>query len=682
MLKINKLYKFIIAIIIFPAFLGQAQADTNIFSKDILWADTLLGFTSQATARGQSKKLYSASQALGKPNTMADFGESPSAWMPIMGSKSIEWISVGFKTPNMTKQIIISESINPGAISKVVVTDVAGKETVAFSNLNPQPTYQNGRMFSIFLDKAIENVKSIKIELSTIDYVDYYQIDAIGITNLTEKVEYAINLPDEISSFQKENLGEGVNSEYYELGPVISADGKKLFFTRDKHRDNIGSEKNQDVWMSLASSDGTFGTATNIGSPVNNGTNNFIIGSTQDANTIYLGNIYLASGEMGKGISKSEFSGSEWSFPEKIEVEDYYNNNPNASYAFSANGKTMILAVERDDAFGQTDLYASFLQTSGRWSEPINLGSQLNTASGEVSPFLAADGVSLYFSSGGFPGYGKNDMFMTRRLDSTWQNWSEPLNLGSSINTAGWDAYYTVTASGEWAYFVSNSDANQKEDIFRIRLQKAVKPLDVVIIHGKVLNSKTKSPLKASILYETLSDGKNAGVANSNEQTGEYTISLPAGQAYGFLAQAKGFASVNENIDLSKLDSFKIIERNLYLVPIESGQKVRLNNIFFDFGKYELLPQSAIELKRVVELLIENKEISIIIEGYTDNIGTNSANKALSQKRAKAVYDFLIEKGIIGERLSFKGYGAARPTSTNDTEEGRQQNRRVEFSIK
>jgi outer membrane protein OmpA-like peptidoglycan-associated protein len=305
----------------------------------------------------------------------------------------------------------------------------------------------------------------------------------------------------------------------------------------------------------------------------------------------------------------------------------------------------------------------------------------INTDNVEMSPFLASDGVTLYFASNRPGGFGSNDIWMTRRLDDTWQKWSEPVNLGAGVNTPQWDSYYSIAASGDCAYMVSYANTYGHSDIVRISLRKEVRPNPVALVSGRVLDKKTGKPVEASISFTTLSDGKEAGTARTTPGTGDYQIILPYGKLYGFSASAQGYYAVSENLDLSNLKSYEEVKRDLYLVPIEVGQVVRLNNIFFEFGKDSLKAESFPELDKVVQLLTDNAAMTIALSGHTDNVGSDAANLKLSEGRAKAVYNYLVSKGIDASRLSSKGYGETKPVATNDTEDGRQQNRRVEFEI-
>ncbi len=661
----------IIAIIAFNAIV--------LCGEKIYWADSLIAVSSEARFVNASKTAFKGMQALGKPNIMPDFGVSPCAWMPDYARNGMEWIKVGFKKPITASKLFIYESYNPGAISKVIVFDEYENEKIVYNNLNPMPIQETGRVMSVSFAKII--VKAVRIEITTVNYKDYYQIDAIGICDCTDDYFLKINLPENATYEERTNLGENVNSNYSELCPIITPDGTTLFFTRDQHPENIGENKDQDIWYSTMDSVGNFSQAKNINFPINNEWNNFAVGISQDGNVLYLGNIYNAGGTQSKGLSRSFLTDSGWSFPEKIEIEDYYNLGRFSSFSFSTNGKVLIMSVERRNGFGENDLYVSFLQENRVWSKPVNLGPDINTAASEDTPFLAADGATLYFSSSGHLGYGSNDMFVARRLDESWQKWTEPMNLGKPINSRGWDGYYSLPASGEYAYFVSTENSIGREDIFKIKLPSEFRPYNVVLIKGKVLNAKTKKPVEATIKYEYLANGQNAGIAKSNSKTGEYVITLPGGHRYAYYAVANEFLALNENIDLSSLEQYKEIRKDLLLVPIEIGQKVVLNNIFFEYGKYELLEESFAELERVKKFMLEYPHIKITIEGHTDNIGTLQYNMQLSLNRAKAVRDWLVANGIESSRIKYKGYGPKKPIANNSTEEGRSQNRRVEFEL-
>jgi outer membrane protein OmpA-like peptidoglycan-associated protein len=294
---------------------------------------------------------------------------------------------------------------------------------------------------------------------------------------------------------------------------------------------------------------------------------------------------------------------------------------------------------------------------------------------------LAADGVTLYFASTGYSSYGSDDIYMTKRLDDTWQNWTEPQNLGPSINTSSADLNFTMPASGDYAYLVTDNQAIGGSDIFRVKLPEVLKPKPVVLIKGKVIDAKTGKPIAANVKYENLNTATEVGIANAEPKTGNYAIILPCGANYGFMATAPGYIAENQNLDLSSSGSYSEIQKNLVLVPIEIGQKIRLNNLFFETGKFELKPTSTPELTRIVNFLKLNMNVKIEISGHTDNVGKEADNLLLSQNRAKAVAEYLTANGIDISRIQYKGYGSTQPYGLNDTDTNRALNRRVELKI-
>ncbi len=477
------------------------------------------------------------------------------------------------------------------------------------------------------------------------------------------------------------NLGPAINGPYDDILPVISPDGRTLYFCRSHSPDNIGGGR-QDIWYSELQADGTWGVARNIGVPLNNRDNNYLCSITPDGNTAIVGDGYADARNRHRSVAISHRTATGWSDPVSLQIENYYNNNRFGEFSLANDGKTLIMAIERQDSRGGKDLYVSFRKSDSTWTEPKNLGEVVNSLGHEATPFIASDNSSLYFASDGQGGFGAFDVFVTRRLDSTWTQWSAPENLGSTINSTGWDLYYTIPASGDFAYYVSYNNTFGAGDIFKIRLPESARPRPVVLVRGRVLNKKTGEPIEADIAYEDLASGRELGIARSTPTTGAFKIVLPAGARYGFRASADGYISVNENLDLTSIVEYTEVSRDLYLVPIEAGSVAQLNNIFFDYDKWDLRPESRFELDRFVEVLNKNPTLKIEIAGHTDSIGSDNYNLRLSDRRAKSVRDYLVNNGrIAAERMSSQGYGEKRPVATNSTDEGRQLNRRVEIVI-
>lgn len=471
------------------------------------------------------------------------------------------------------------------------------------------------------------------------------------------------------------NLGALVNSSGTELGPVISPDGRTLYFTRG------GARGNQDIWYSRVDSLGMWSQASRMPDPLTNAYNNFVESVTPDGNTLLVGGRYLGNKTIVSGAALSHRTRDGWSTPEPLRIRNYYSRSRSVSSCLGSDGGTIIMSLDRDGGRGRQDLHVSFRTPNGEWTEPMNLGAMVNTSEVDFAPFLAADGVTLYFASKGHRGYGDADIFVTRRLDSTWQTWSTPTNLGPTINSDAWDAYYVIPASGEHVYYGSANNAIGESDIVRVPLPKDVRPQPVALVSGRVVDRRTNEPLAATILYETLPNGIEAGTARTDPRTGSYAIALPAGQAYAFRAEADGYLGIGDNVDLTSLDSYTERSTDLAMIPFEEGQVITLQNLFFDSGESNLRSESFPELERLAGLLVVNPTLEIEVSGHTDGVGSAVANERLSDARVASVVAWLVAQGVPQARLHSARYGESKPIAPNDSDEGRQRNRRVEFTI-
>ena len=487
-----------------------------------------------------------------------------------------------------------------------------------------------------------------------------------------------------------ENLGVTVNTNRAELRPTVSADGNILFFIRENDPQNTkynSIRNSQDIWFAFRDSFGRWSEAMHMEYPLNTYHYNAVFWISPDNNRILIRNAYVNGDYVGNGVSMSSLDKyGYWSKPEMLRIKNYgkYDRGKQNGATMAHDGKTLLLYMTEVKGGYENDIYVCFLQKDGTWSEPKSLGKKINLPKhDEMTPYLAADGVTLYYSSNRPGSLGDNDIWMTRRLDSTWQKWSDPVNLGSPINTPDWDAFFTLDAGGEYAYLTTNDGSYGESDIVRVKLLEIERPDPVVLVSGNVYNKKTGEPLSASLVYEILPNGEEAGNAISNPADGAFKIVLPFDKNYLIRASADKFFAQSENLNLDSLvkAGYLEIHKDLYLVPIEVGQVVRLNNVFFDFDKWTLRPESFFELNRVVQLLNENPSITIEMSAHTDSRGSDEYNFKLSDNRARSVMEYILSKGISTERITSKGYGETVPVATNETDEGRQFNRRVEFKI-
>ena len=653
---------------------------TSVFSfgQQVQWASKVIEFSSELTP-----VQYSAQQALGKPNVLPAGGQNPNAWTPDK-PKRTEFIKLGFANPIQIRQIAIAESFNPSALFKIFIYDEAGKEYLIHT-LNPMVVPKKAMLRNIFLEKTSYKVAAVKLEFDGKALPDYFSLDAVAISDSGYPIIANIDLPDLLSKgLVVEHLDKNINSDYSELNPLLTPDGKTLYFSRRNHPENVGGVNDkEDIWYSELGNDGKWSLAKNMGPQLNNEYPNFVnavSAATPDGKSVLLvlGNRYEEKGKMLAGVSISNNIGGTWTNPVSLRIEDDYNFNEKANYFLTNTRKALLMSVERD-------LYVSFAKNDSIWSKPLNLGAVPNTAGEETAPFLAADDKTLYFSSNGFSGFGAADIYISRRLDDTWTNWSTPENMGPDINSKLDDLFFNIPSTSDYAYF-SRGVTQDNIDIFRVKMPLFQSPEPIIVVKGKLIDAKTGKPIGARIIYEELPSGKEVGIAHSNPETGEYEIHLPGGKLYGFRAEADGYISENQNLDLRNHKKDGVIETDIRLAPIEVAAiepdaKIALNNTFFDFDRSTLRPESFPELNRIVTLMNGRSGMQVEIAGHTDPVGPDQYNMGLSERRAKTVGKYLVQKGIAQERIIITFFGETRLVDKSNTKAGNQKNRRVEFKI-
>lgn len=487
-----------------------------------------------------------------------------------------------------------------------------------------------------------------------------------------------------------QNLGTKINTQYPELRPTISADGNLLFFICQNHPQNTKVNEvpnSQDIWFSERDSAGKWSKAVHLGYPLNTYYYNAVFWISPDNNRILIRNAFVNGDYAGNGVSMCYLKrDGYWSKPDRLRIKNYarYDKGRQNGATMANNGRALLYYMCDETGGQNNDLYVSFPEMDGSWTEPKNLGKKINGKNtNETTPYLAPDGVTLYFSSNRDGGYGYNDIWMSRRLDDSWQKWSEPINLGEPINTPEIESFFTMDAGGEYAYMSTAQDSYGESDIVRIKLLGPEKPDPVILVSGNVYNKKTNQPLSANLIYETLPDGTLAGNGISNPTDGAFKMVVPYNKNYSIHAQADHFFAISENLNLDSFvkAGYKEIHKDLYLVPIEIGSVVRLNNVFFDFDKWGLRPESFVELNRVVTLLNENPAIEIEMSAHTDSRGSDDYNFKLSDNRARSVMEYIISQGISPTRIISHGYGETKPIAPGTNEENHQLNRRCEFTI-
>lgn len=451
-------------------------------------------------------------------------------------------------------------------------------------------------------------------------------------------------------------LSDSLSSPDDETALLISADGKRMYFVRSFHSDNTGGNTGmQDIYFTEKNADGTWKKAQNIGAPVNDEFHNAVCGVTRDGTRLFLNASKVRQDKTVPGISVSNFENGEWSMPESINAFPFPEKGFfQAFVAYDEN--TAIVSYQGADSKGLEDLYFMKKDETGFFNHPVSLGDVINTAGFETAPILSPDGKTLYFTSNGHPGKGDGDIFKSSRLDDSWTNWSKPENLGSLVNTSGYDGSYCLDGTGN-AYFISGENNGAPGDIYVVGLTPPPPPV-----------AKEEISSSGSGLAGTGNAGSNGaqengagGNSDQNNQTGsgKGKSDVIAGNSGRGADSGKGKNPVTGKED-------------------QPSRTDTLDQALFEFNSFVINTSSKESLQNVVKRLLRNPKYRVQVEGHTDSKGSENYNQRLSEQRARSVKKFLVRQGISANRIKTQGFGELNPVADNETEEGRAQNRRVE----
>lgn len=484
-------------------------------------------------------------------------------------------------------------------------------------------------------------------------------------------IEYAQQKPSGDYRFEPINLGDNINSKVSEYFPTITIDGRQLVYTRrvnNFNEDFFGAELTGNSWSMSRGLPGDINTNQNEGAQ----------NISQDGQWLIFTGCNFPEGKGSCDLYISYLTPEGWSAPENLGSKinsDAWESAP----SLSPDKRNLYFTSNRAGGYGSADIYVSNRLANGQWTEPENLGPEVNTAGNESCPFIHSDNQTLYFTSNGHLGYGGDDLFMTKKGPGS--TWGKALNLGYPINTIENEGSLVVAADGKTAYYASDrGDSRGGLDIYSFELRSDIRPARTLWVKGKVFDKKTNKGLPSAVELTDLSSQEVLSKVQTDE-TGSYLITLPIGKDYAFNVNRKGYLFFSENFSLSQKAPDSTYNIDIPLQPLEANATVILKNIFFDVNRYDLQPASTSELDKIVMLLKENPNLKIQINGHTDNVGKPADNLKLSNDRAQSVVKYIVTKGIDIKRLSFRGFGAGQPIAGNDSEEGKAQNRRTELKV-
>ncbi len=542
--------------------------------------------------------------------------------------------------------------------------------------------------------------------------------DPVALAEVTKHINecrVASELTSNPVKVKIENVGPIVNSIFPDYTPVLTADESIMIFT-SRRKGNLGNKTAsyldqeeefplEDIYIST-NRNGEWSEPENIGTPVNTDDHDAAIAISPDGSQLF---VYKGIGEGDIYLSRKK--GLMWTEPESLGENINLPKSSELSCSITSDGKTLYFSSNRPGGYGGLDIWKSQL-IKGKWAAPMNMGPKINSKEDEDAPFIHPDGITLYFSTKGKNTMGGYDIVFTTLEKS---GWSEPQNMGYPINSVQDDIYYVVTANDHGYFSSYKQGGNGKHDIFMVsRDAKAdastlasakantqlAKTSDgvanpkpstvqvtstksrVTLLKGVITDASSGQPIEATLSVVNIKTGAKISEVNSNSATGAYLLILPAGKNYAITVTSPGFLFHSENFDIPDSSEYTEVVIPVSLKKASIGTRIVMRNIFFDFDKATIRPESNLELDRLRKVMLDYPSMKIEISGHTDNKGTADYNKKLSESRAKSVLDYLVKKGISPDRMTSAGYGMEKPMSPNDTEGGRQLNRRTEFEIK
>ncbi len=503
--------------------------------------------------------------------------------------------------------------------------------------------------------------------------------DTLSLKGKPELASFRDSLMNHPADIHLSNIGTGINSSGCEFANAISLDGQRLYFTLKPEGVPAGGQQkwDEDFYFSILK-DSVWQPAKSLGDQINTPYNEGAMHLSSDGRFLFYTS---CRGLQGFGSCDLYFARriNDTTWEESFNLGGRLNTRHwETQPCFSSDGRTLFFVSTREGGQGGADIWMARLREGGGWTYPENLGKKINTKGEEMAPYLHPDGKTLYFSSNGHLGMGGQDLFMTRmKADSTW---TQPRNLGYPINNDEDQINLIVNAEGNQAYISSTDSAGFGcYDIFTFKLPDPLQPNPAAYLQGIVFDSVTNQPLEASIELIDLKT-KHTVVVSASREDGSYIVALPSGNDYALHVDKEDYLFYSDHFPFNS-NPAEVMVKDIPLQPIKEDALIELKNIFFAFDSDSLKPSSETELNKLVHFLEKNQELSIRIEGHTDNRGAAEYNKKLSERRAFAVMNYLLENNIRKSRLDIKGFGEESPRATNETEKGRAKNRRTEIRI-
>ncbi|MEJ2003830.1 MAG: OmpA family protein [Cyclobacteriaceae bacterium] len=494
---------------------------------------------------------------------------------------------------------------------------------------------------------------------------------------IVDNAEFALANSALEAEFDPRPLPKSVNAFPMQYFPVVTVDGRSIIFTR---RNGITMAYDEDLVIARKNEDGSWQSPESLSPNINSSFNEGTCTISADGRRLIFTSCLGRKGYGSCDLFITEKIGNEWSEPRNL---GNMVNGPewDSQPALSPDGRTLFFVSNRQGGVGNRDIWMSTLNSDDQWTKAVNLGSGVNTAAEDVSPFIHPNNRTLYFASNGRTGFGGYDIYYTERGP---EGWSEPENFGAPVNTGEDQVSLFITADGQKGYYSleDQSDPEVKSVIYEFDIPESLQVTSKAsYVFGQVTDAETGEVIEADIELYDLETDEQVGLVRSDPLTGEYLIVLAEGNDYALYVSQKNYLFKSLSFTYERDEKLEPVRKDISLIPIREGSKTVLNNIFFETDKYELREKSRTELNKVVRFMNNNPDVRIEISGHTDDIGADEYNLSLSEKRAQSVFEYLTQNGVSSNRLTFRGYGESQPAVPNDSDENRRQNRRIEFKI-
>ncbi|MBT9392417.1 PD40 domain-containing protein [Hymenobacter sp. NST-14] len=485
------------------------------------------------------------------------------------------------------------------------------------------------------------------------------------------------------TGIQPERLAEPLNTFRFQYFPALTADSRFLLFTG---RPTL--ESGEDLFVSRQNKDGSMGEPTSISPAINTPYNEGAGAISGDGKTLVFASCDRPNSVGNCDLYISRRTGNTWSKPLNLGRNV---NSPewDSQPTLSADGRTLYFTSTRRGGQGQEDIYVTTLDEHNNWTPARNVGAPVNTAGKDMAPFIHASGTTLYYVTDGLVGMGGLDVYRCEQQLADGK-WSAPQNLGYPLNTFENEASLFISSDNRRG-FCSRSRAavpgvkqerNRPVELFGFEVPQQVRARETsTYTQGRVYDAFTKKPIAADVQLYDLNTNELVQYVGSDAENGEYTVVLNEGRQYAMYAAADKYLMKSLSFDYSDKRAFDPLTLDIYLEPVRAGRSIVLNNLFFDVNQFELQPKSRTELNRLVGFMKQYSEVQVEVSGHTDDVGSDDDNQVLSQNRAKSVYSYLVSQGVSAQRLRYRGYGESKPLMPNDSDEHRQQNRRIELRI-